>query len=168
MPATFAAPPTAAMPLHLHLRLQPLLLVAVVALATQIPPTVAAATSQSKYMQMNELLQDLQIYQGLTYITLGIQFWEHVLTLRFEWQIYRGRLPWRHGMIAYVIIRYSTWASLIPTLINICARKPIDCQASLDALLVTLSTAVIMTSLIFIIRCIAVWNKNGERRWGGQ
>lgn len=85
-----------------------------------------------------------------------------MLTLRFEWDVYRGRIAWKHGMIGYILIRYSTWASLIPTLINICSRKPIDCQGSLNAILIALSTAVIFTSLVFIIRCIAVWQKNGQ------
>lgn len=83
------------------------------------------------------------------------------MTLPFEWNVYRGRLPRRYGMIAYLIIRYGTWASLIPTLINIWVHAPIDCEASLIALLLPFSLSTISTSLIFILRCIAVYRKNG-------
>ncbi|CAO1621153.1 unnamed protein product [Sympodiomycopsis kandeliae] len=115
----------------------------------------------AKYMTIPALLKDLQVYQGLTFITFGIQLWEHLLTLHFEWEVYSGKLPWKHGMIAYMLIRYATWTSLIPTMINICTTNaPIDCQGSLNAILIGLCTAVIFTSLVFIIRCIAVWNKN--------
>lgn len=42
------------------------------------------------------------------------------------------------------------------------ATTPINCEASLLAILITLSLSTMATSLIFIVRCIAVWQKNGE------
>ncbi|PWN29912.1 hypothetical protein BDZ90DRAFT_257026 [Jaminaea rosea] len=107
-----------------------------------------------------ELNYELQIYQGMVYSLVGIQFWEHMLTFEFEIAIFTGRAKWRHGMLAYLIIRYSTWAALIPMAININSTRPIRCEASLIALLIPFSLSTMTTSLMFVVRCIAVWEKN--------
>lgn len=136
----------------------PLWLSLVVAFA--LMPTIAAAAKD--WNSPHELGVELQVYQGMVYALLGLQFWEHMLTFEFELAIFTGRAKWRHGMLAYLIIRYSTWASLIPMMININSKSYIHCEASLIALLIPFSFATMTTSLMFVIRCIAVWEKNGE------
>lgn len=108
-----------------------------------------------------ELVTELKVYQGIIFALVGLQLWEHIISLPFELRVYSGRTRWRHGMLAYLLIRYATWASLIPLMININTTSPsVDCEASLIALLVPFSLVVVTTSLVFVIRCIAVWEKN--------
>lgn len=60
----------------------PLLLLAILVVIPFLPATTPIGTTttmdprtSSKYMQIPALVQDLQIYQGFTFITFGIQFW---------------------------------------------------------------------------------------------
>lgn len=69
-------------------------------------------------------------------------------------------------MAAYLIIRYGTWIHLICVLINIHATHRIDCEATMVVLLVSLSLATLATSLIFVVRCIAVWKRNRYISYG--
>ena len=48
---------------------------------------------------------------------------EHIISFGFEWEIYTGTVPFRYGMLAYLTIRYATWASLLSTLVNIMACR---------------------------------------------
>lgn len=125
------------------------------------PAILAAVAAAKDWHSPYELAYELKIYQNIAAALLGIHFWEHLISLRFEWEVYSRKIRWRHGMIAYLLIRLATWATLIPLLLNINAtKKNISCEASLIALLIPFSVVVVTTSLIFVVRCIAVWERN--------
>ncbi|PWN23180.1 hypothetical protein BCV69DRAFT_111205 [Microstroma glucosiphilum] len=112
------------------------------------------------WMSTPELIKDLTVYQSFVAATVGLQLWESIISFPFEWRYLTRQRRWKHGMAAYLIIRYGTWVHLICVLINIHATHHIDCEATMIVLLVSLSLATLATSLIFVVRCIAVWKRN--------
>jgi len=90
----------------------------------------------------------------------ALYMWEFVTTLNYEWSIIRGRRPYRWTIWIYSLTRVATLVAAILNLVGLDAISPINCQlwAVFNFIFAYLGFAC--SSLLVVIRAIAIWNKN--------
>ncbi|KAE8207636.1 hypothetical protein CF327_g7291 [Tilletia walkeri] len=107
--------------------------------------------------QTLELLGLFERYKAVIYVQLGIVVWEYLTTAPWEWSVITGRRPFRKPMIIFFAARYSMWLAIIPNLIQLRTTGKTDCRAVFDALTVGATLQVVFGQLVFILRCLAIW-----------
>ncbi|KAH9974544.1 hypothetical protein BGW80DRAFT_146286 [Lactifluus volemus] len=129
------------------------------------------------------LFQDFLVLVKLWHAFGGVFLWEFFTTLEFEWNVIRGRRPYRWTIWIYSLTRISTLFVVILNMIAFDASSPIHCQVSAMAamsymcvppsVLITDDTKLVVTfqlilahlavasaSLLIMLRVIAIWNRN--------
>jgi len=90
----------------------------------------------------------------------GLYIWEFFTTLEYEWKVFRGRLPYRWTIWVYSFARVSVLVSVILRFFLLDNTTPINCQVALTTTLVLSSLSNTASSLLIVLRIIAIWNKN--------
>ncbi|KAH9988675.1 hypothetical protein BJV77DRAFT_729065 [Russula vinacea] len=90
----------------------------------------------------------------------GLYIWEYVTNLDFEYDVIRGRRPYRWTIWIYVLARFATLMAIVLNFIDFNVGGPVNCQA-----LITLETGfgylgLVTASLLVILRIIAIWERN--------
>ncbi|CAD6891754.1 unnamed protein product [Tilletia controversa] len=104
-----------------------------------------------------ELLGLIQQYKAVIYVQLGIVIWEYLTTLPWELSVLTGRRPFRKPMVIFFAARYSMWLAIIPNLIQLRTSNTTDCRAVFDVLTVGATLQVVFGQLVFILRCLSIW-----------
>ncbi|KAL9934729.1 hypothetical protein V8E36_006504 [Tilletia maclaganii] len=104
-----------------------------------------------------ELLGLFDQYKAVIYVQLGIVIWEYLTTAPWEWSVLTGRKPFRKPMVIFFAARYSMWFAIIPNLIQLRTGSSTDCRAVFDTLTVGATLQVVFGQLVFILRCLAIW-----------
>ncbi|KAK0538418.1 hypothetical protein OC842_001294 [Tilletia horrida] len=103
------------------------------------------------------LLSLFSQYKAVIYVQLGIVIWEYLTTAPWEWSVLLGRKPFRKPMIIFFLARYSMWLAIIPNLIQLRTPASTSCRGVFDALTVGATLQVVFGQLVFILRCLAIW-----------
>jgi len=90
----------------------------------------------------------------------GIYTWEIFTTLDYEWSVIRGRRPYRWTIWIYSATRLSTLVAVVLHLVSRDVAKPTNCQAIMMVNFVFAYTAFFLSSLLIVLRIVAIWNKN--------
>ncbi|KAF8487392.1 hypothetical protein DFH94DRAFT_25666 [Russula ochroleuca] len=82
----------------------------------------------------------------------GVYIWQFFTTLDYEWDVIRGHRPYRWTIWVYSLARVTTLLDIILNIINLNTTAEINCQ-------VFTYVAYISSSLLIVLRIIAIWNK---------
>ncbi|KAF8496192.1 hypothetical protein F5888DRAFT_1890194 [Russula emetica] len=88
----------------------------------------------------------------------GIFIWEFFTTLGYEWEVIRGRRPYRWTILIYSITRVATLLTIILDMVGFDSTAPIYCQIWVTFTALCTYTAFVSASLLIVLRAIAVWN----------
>ncbi|KAF8487278.1 hypothetical protein DFH94DRAFT_849689 [Russula ochroleuca] len=100
------------------------------------------------------------VLKHLWHTTHGIFIWEYITTLEYEWDVIRGRRPYRWTIWVYSLARTATLISVILNLIQFNILTPINCQTLVTFELIFSYMGLVAASLLIVFRIVAVWNKN--------
>ncbi|KAF8259722.1 hypothetical protein EI94DRAFT_1750788 [Lactarius quietus] len=89
----------------------------------------------------------------------GIYIWEYFTTLWFEWQVLTKRRPWKWSMAIYFAARIFAISGVCTQLVGFNLTSRYNCQAWIDAVLITCYPAFIFNSLLILLRTIAIWER---------
>ncbi|KAF8918616.1 hypothetical protein CPB85DRAFT_1430319 [Mucidula mucida] len=99
-----------------------------------------------------EVLQDGVFFGRFMHVLLGIYVWEWFTSLKFDWEHFSGRRPFRWPLIFYFLNRYCLLFALIGMEIN--------CQALYTYNQVLGNAAIGLASINLSLRTIAVWSRS--------
>ncbi|KAI0274127.1 hypothetical protein BGY98DRAFT_95476 [Russula aff. rugulosa BPL654] len=89
----------------------------------------------------------------------GIFIWEFLITLDYEWSVIRGHRPYRWTIWVYSLTRVATLAAVALNMYSIDATAPINCQVTSDLQFIFAYLAFATSSLLMVLRIIAIWNR---------
>ncbi|KAH9017377.1 hypothetical protein EDB85DRAFT_1874457, partial [Lactarius pseudohatsudake] len=96
----------------------------------------------------------------LVHVFGGIYIWEWVSTLPFEWEVFTGQRRFRWSFIAYELCRTMALASIITLLAGFNLTHQFNCEAWFRALLVFSYLGVAFSSLLILLRGVAIWGRS--------
>jgi len=91
---------------------------------------------------------------------VGLYAWEFFNTLDYEWDVIRGRLPYRWTIWVYSTTRVSTLVGLTICLAIMDIMTPINCQFWTSSAVILFYLSATNASLLIVLRIIAIWNRN--------
>ncbi|KAH9974546.1 hypothetical protein BGW80DRAFT_1559588 [Lactifluus volemus] len=97
------------------------------------------------------------LYEAVVLVKLwhtfyGIFFWEFVTTLDFEWSVIRGHRPYRWTIWIYSLTRMTAFMAVIFNIIGFAFSRPINCKVLVILSFLFSSFAIILASLLIMIR----------------
>ncbi|KAH9968388.1 hypothetical protein BJV74DRAFT_868389 [Russula compacta] len=104
--------------------------------------------------------QDIQAVKDLWHTISGIYLWEFASNLNYEWDIIRGRRPYMWTIWIYSLTRFACLGSVILLFVGIDITTPYNCQAWIVSGLSLGYVTVAASSLLIILRIIAIWSRN--------
>jgi len=90
----------------------------------------------------------------------GLYIWEFVTTLDYEWRVIQGHQPYRWTIWIYSFTRLSTLAAVIGNITSLNITGQTNCQALSTISFIFAYMTSVSSSLLIILRIIAIWNKN--------
>ncbi|KAH9962345.1 hypothetical protein BC827DRAFT_1197781 [Russula dissimulans] len=90
----------------------------------------------------------------------GLYIWEFFTHLDYEWSVIRGHRPYRWTIWLYSTTRFTTLMAGITDLVIIDMVTPINCKIWTVFEAVFAHTTFSISSLLILLRVIAIWNKN--------
>ncbi|KAH9974529.1 hypothetical protein BJV77DRAFT_643107 [Russula vinacea] len=90
----------------------------------------------------------------------GIYIWEFISTLSYEWNVIRGRHPYRWTIWLYSTARLGTLMTVIFNMISFFGTSRINCQASATSTWFSAVLGLGPGSLLIVLRIFAIWNGN--------
>ncbi|KAH9985894.1 hypothetical protein BJV74DRAFT_548942 [Russula compacta] len=103
---------------------------------------------------------DMQAVKDLWHTISGIYLWEFVTALDYELDIIRGRRPHRWTIWLYSLTRLACLGCVILIFVGLDVSTPYNCQAWVVSGLSLGYVTIAVSSLLIILRIIAIWNKN--------
>jgi len=105
--------------------------------------------------------KDLLVWLEFWHVLAGLYFWEFVTTLDYEWNVIRGRRPYRWTIWVYTITRISTLIDIILALVNMDTTPArYDCEVIVIFQLFFGYLSNVAASFLIVLRILAIWNKN--------
>ncbi|KAI0281967.1 hypothetical protein BGY98DRAFT_1094578 [Russula aff. rugulosa BPL654] len=111
------------------------------------------------YNDPSTVARDFAALVSIWHVVDGIFIWEFFTTLDFEWDVIRGRRPWRWTIWIYSLTRVATLVTLILNMIGFSTTVPINCQLWATLEVVLPSTVFGSASLLIMFRIFAIWNR---------
>ncbi|KAI9508998.1 hypothetical protein F5148DRAFT_1283412 [Russula earlei] len=99
------------------------------------------------------VVKDFLALINFWHVVKGLFVWEFFTNLDYEWDIIRGRRPFRWTIWVYSVARISTLAAVFISFVTLDVTAPINCQ-------IFSYTGIAAASLLIVIRVVAVWNRN--------
>ncbi|KAH9015237.1 hypothetical protein EDB84DRAFT_1527108 [Lactarius hengduanensis] len=96
----------------------------------------------------------------LVHVLGGIYIWEWVSTVQFEWEVFTGRRRFRWSFVVYELCRTLCLASIITLVAGLNLAHYINCEAWLRALLVFSYFSIAFSSLLILLRGVAIWGRS--------
>jgi hypothetical protein len=105
------------------------------------------------------IAQDYVAVVKLWHFMDGVLIWEVLSTLDYEWDVIRGHRPYRWTIWAYSLARLSTLMAVILNIVGFNYTSEMNCQAWATFLALFSYLAFVSSSLLIMLRVIAIWNK---------
>ncbi|KAF8499722.1 hypothetical protein F5888DRAFT_105780 [Russula emetica] len=93
-------------------------------------------------------------------IVTGIYFWEVVTSLYYEWNVIRGRQSYQCTIWIYSLSRLATLMVVVLNLVSFTVTSPLNCQAMVTSTWTFALLALGASSLLIVLRIVAIWNSN--------
>lgn len=93
----------------------------------------------------------------LWHVLDGIFIWEFFITLYFEWDVIRGRRPYRWTIWIYSLTRVATLLAIILNMIGFNTTTPMHCQVWVIFQFLFAYISLAAASLLIVFRVIAIW-----------
>ncbi|KAI0279432.1 hypothetical protein BGY98DRAFT_968908 [Russula aff. rugulosa BPL654] len=90
----------------------------------------------------------------------SLYLWEFFITLDYEWSVFRGHRPYRWSIWIYCITRVATLTAVVLNFVGLNVPNKINCQLWITSNLIFGYLAFVTSSLLIVLRIIAIWNKN--------
>ncbi|KAF8487444.1 hypothetical protein DFH94DRAFT_27586 [Russula ochroleuca] len=90
----------------------------------------------------------------------GIFIWEFFTTLDYEWEVIRGKRPYRWTIWIYSSTRVVTFLAVILNMIGFDATSEINCQVWIIFAVTFSYFSFFLASLLLLLRVIAIWNRS--------
>jgi len=103
--------------------------------------------------------QDLLVVKYIWHTLAGLYFWEFFTTLDYEWDVIRGRRPYRWTIAIYSVTRLATLLAVIISLFGLDSTKRYNCEVRLHIQFFFGYLAFVSASLLIVLRIIAIWNR---------
>jgi len=103
---------------------------------------------------------DLRALKDIYLVINGVYLWEFLTNLDYEFSIIRGHRPYRWTIWVYSVARWAALAAVILNLMYLTTTTPIDCQVWITFQVGTGYLSIVASSLLIVIRIIAIWNRN--------
>ncbi|KAN0109282.1 hypothetical protein V8E52_009466 [Russula decolorans] len=97
--------------------------------------------------------------ENLQHVFIGLLIWELLITLDYEWDVIRGRRPYRRTIWIYTLARMSALLAAIVEIIGFDTTIRINCQAWGTLGLAVTNAAFGTASLLIVLRIVAIWNR---------
>ncbi|KAF8487390.1 hypothetical protein DFH94DRAFT_25267 [Russula ochroleuca] len=104
------------------------------------------------------IAQEFVTLVKLWHVVDGIFIWEFITTLDYEWDVIRGHHPYRWTIWVYSLARVTTLMAIILNIVGFDTTTPINCQVWMTFEFFA-SLAFVFSSLLIMLRVIAIWNK---------
>ncbi|KAF8498240.1 hypothetical protein F5888DRAFT_233691 [Russula emetica] len=111
------------------------------------------------YHDPHTIDRDFTALLNLHHVFIGLFLWELLTTLDYEWDVIRGRRPYRRTIWIYTLARVATLMSLVDEMIGFDDSARIDCQAYVTLDLALPGVAFGASSLLIVLRIVAIWNR---------
>jgi len=105
-----------------------------------------------------EVARDFAIVVKVAATLDGLYIWEFFSSLDYEWNVIRGRQPYRWTIWIYSTTRLSTLLAVILNLITNDMSTSHNCQALTTSNFLFPNIALAFASLLVVVRIAAVWN----------
>jgi hypothetical protein len=109
---------------------------------------------------MSQADNSLIVTVKLIHVFGGIYLWEWVSTVQFEWEVLTGRRQFRWSFVAYEISRTLCLAAVITILAGFNLTHRFNCEVWFRAVLVFSYFAIAFTSLLVLLRGVAIWGRS--------
>ncbi|KAH9003616.1 hypothetical protein EDB86DRAFT_2259957 [Lactarius hatsudake] len=109
---------------------------------------------------MSRISNSLVVNLKLAHVFGGIYVWEWVSTVQFEWEVLTGRRRFRWSFVAYELCRTLCLAAMITLITGLNLAHHINCEAWFRALLVFSYFSVAFSSLLILLRGVAIWGRS--------
>jgi len=96
----------------------------------------------------------------LSSVACGLYIWEFLTHLDYEWSVVKGHRPYRWTIWIYSTVRFATFIAVIIYLLVVTITTPINCKAWIISLFAFAYMSFSFSSLLIVLRIIAIWNKN--------
>ncbi|KAH9968386.1 hypothetical protein BJV74DRAFT_954232 [Russula compacta] len=96
--------------------------------------------------------QDIQVVKDLWHTISGIYIWEFASTLNYEWNIIRGRRPYRWTIWLYSFTRITCLGAVILLFVGLDVSTPYKCRAWVISGLSLGYVSIAASSLLIILR----------------
>jgi len=106
------------------------------------------------------LASDFSALVKLAHAVAGLYIWEFFTHLDYEWSVIRGHRPYRWTIWLYSMTRFTTLTAGIIDLVIMDTVTPLNCEVWTVFEVVFAHTAFSISSLLILLRVIAIWNKN--------
>ncbi|KAH9990102.1 hypothetical protein BJV77DRAFT_635131 [Russula vinacea] len=110
------------------------------------------------------IAQELAGVVKLWHLVDGIFIWEFLTNLDYEWDVIQGHRPYRWTIWVYSLARVSTLLAVILNMVNFDTTTPMNCQALVTSGVFFAYLAFVSSSLLIVLRIIAIWNKKQEAK----
>ncbi|KAN0121253.1 hypothetical protein V8E52_003841 [Russula decolorans] len=104
-------------------------------------------------------LQTYGSFIKLVHFCAGAYIWEFITTLRFEWEVYTGKRPFKWSFIVYVTARVLALICIILSLVVFNVTRHLDCDVWLGFVLSTAWFSAASASFLLVLRGIAIWGR---------
>jgi len=94
----------------------------------------------------------------LWHVVDGIYIWEFLTTLDYEWDVFRGRRPYRWTIWIYSLTRIAALMAVILNMVGFDTTTSINCQVWVTFEVLFAYTAFAAGALLIVLRIIAIWN----------
>ncbi|KAH9968387.1 hypothetical protein BJV74DRAFT_889881 [Russula compacta] len=111
-------------------------------------------------MELRKPYLSTEAVKDLCHTISGIYLWEFASTLNYELDIIRGRRPYRWTIWLYSLTRLTCLGDVILLFVGMDVSTPYNCQAWIVSGLSLGYATIAASSLLIILRIIAIWNKN--------
>ncbi|KAN0118718.1 hypothetical protein V8E52_004829 [Russula decolorans] len=92
-------------------------------------------------------------------ILIGTPSWEYMITLDYEWNVIRGRRPYRWTIWIYSLTRVAALATVALNIYSIDVMTQINCQVTINLQFIFAYLAFATSSLLIVLRIIAIWDR---------
>jgi len=99
-------------------------------------------------------------YVKLYHALGGLYIWEFLTTLDYEWRVIQGHQPYRWTIWIYSFTRLSMLVAVITDIAALNKTGQMNCQALVTIVLIFGCMASVSSSLLIILRIVAIWNRN--------
>ncbi|KAH9984320.1 hypothetical protein BJV74DRAFT_848439 [Russula compacta] len=106
------------------------------------------------------LESDLVALRNFWHTINGLYIWEFVTTLDYEWDVIRGRRPYRWTIWIYSVTRIAALLGVALNFVGLDVTTPYNCQAWISIGIFSGYLAFSTASLLIVFRIIAIWNRN--------